>query len=265
VVGAADADPASFLRTDVAVMSESAPAVEQISSQPQLGVDGVKIAWRYKAQLQEKSVSGSSESTRPRRAHYFDLSKSSSAALDSGAEAVLFEGDLDATFASIERIVERFNRGIMDTQNRSPPILRLVLLNFGSGLWEPAASLAQFLFRLRLLVRRSLCVCFVCVAPTAPRGVISKFLDQSVQMTSFEGGQMSGAAFPGYTGVLTLKKTVSLHAPTQWKPECRQFLFRRTRRTMQVERLYMPPEDKAQSSSLACATTGGSGGSALDF
>jgi elongator complex protein 4 len=258
VVGAADADAAGFLRSDIAATSETMPQAEQVTSQPQLNVDGVKIAWRYKAQLQEKSVSGSAESKRLRRCHWFDLSKSSSGEC---AEAIAYGGDLEATFASIEHVVERFNLGITGAE-RSPPILRLVLLNFGSGLWYPAESLQSFLFRLRALVRRSLCACFICVAPTAQREVISRFLDQSVQLKSFEGSQLSGAAFPGFSGYLTLKKTVSLYASAQWRPDCRQFLFRRTRRTLQVERLYMPPEDKAQSS-LACATTGGGG--ALDF
>lgn len=244
------------------------PAAEQVTSQPVLNVDGVKIAWRYKAQLQEKnSVSGSEESKRPRRCHWFDLSKSAQAS--EGAQSILFDGDLDSTFASIERAVEHFNRGIFDPQARSPPILRIVLLNFGSGLWQPADRLSGFLFRLRALVRRSLCVCFVCVAPTAVSrdNVVARFADQSVHLASFEGSQLSGAAFPGFTGCLTLKKTVGLYAPGQWKPECRQFLFRRTRRTMQIERLYMPPEDKAQSSSLACASSGGGGGGggSLDF
>ncbi len=267
VVGAEDADPSCFVRSDVAATVDSAPQIEQVSSaQQQLSVDGVKIAWRYKAQLQEKTVSGSGESKRARRCHWFDLSKNAILTGEEDTQSILFQGDFDATFAAIERVVERFNRGITDAETRSPPILRLVLLNFGSGLWQPAEPLCLFLFRLRALVRRSLCVCFLSIAPTAPRDLLSRFVDQSIHLVSFEGSQMSGASFPGFSGCLTLKKTISLFASSQWKPECRQFLFRRTRRTLQIERLYMPPEDKVQSSGLACATTGGhGGGGSLEF
>ncbi len=267
VVSTRESDATAFVRTDVGAVTDSMPAGEQVAAEA-MNVEGVKIAWRYKAQLKEKSVSGSSEVSKwPRRCHYFDLAKAADVPAAS-ADAILHTGSLEETWAAIECVVERYNRGISDPNARAPPILRLVLLNFGCALWHPADQLPSFLLRLRSLVRKSLCACLVCVAPSA-KSSLCHFFDQSVQLNSFEGCGDTGAAasYPGYSGTLLLKKTVSLFAASQWKPDCRQFLFRRTRRTLQIERLYMPPEDRAQSSSsLACAATGGGGGaSSLDF
>ena len=266
VVGAHEADPAAFVRTDVACVTDSMPAGEQVAAQP-LSVDGVTIAWRYKAQLKEKSVSGAGEPSKwPRRCHWFDLARPADPpAADS--EAVLHSGDLEATWSAIERALERFNRAAGDAAVRAPPIARLVLLGFGSALWPPHAQLGLFLLRLRALVRRSLWACFVCLAPGTPPAW-SHFFDQSMRMSSFQGEGAAAAAassFPGYAGTLTLRRTAGLFAAAQWRPEVRVFLFRRTRRALQLERLYMPPEDRAQSD-LACATSGGSGpAAALDF
>jgi hypothetical protein len=48
VVGAHEADPVAFLRTDVASVTDSMPVGEQVTAQETMSVDGVKIAWRYK-------------------------------------------------------------------------------------------------------------------------------------------------------------------------------------------------------------------------
>ena len=272
VVGAAGSvgDPDSF---EAPAVSQTEP--ESGGPETRLEAEGVKIAWRYRAQLREKSdVSGSSsEPTSKRRSLFFDLSKNMAPEQAAAAATVkiLFRGNLEETFLAAEREVERFNLAISDPNVRAPPILRLLLLDFGSGYWQPKADLFLFLLRLRALVRRSLCVCLVCVAPSA-KSEFAPFFDQTFALSSFEGSgnTQASSAFPGYTGILVLKKTLAMFSATQWRPECRQYLFRRTRRTFQLERLYMPPEDKAQNASggagLACATSGGAGGSGLlDF
>ncbi len=229
VVGAHEADPAAFLRADVASVADSMPAGEQVTAQQALSVDGVKIAWRYKAQLREKSVSGGSgeASKWPRRCHWFDLARPAVPA-PAGAEAVLHAGDLEATWAAVARALERANAGIGDPALRAPPIARLVLLNFGGALWgADRAPLAAFLLRLRALVRRSLCACLVCLAPGAPPQW-AHFFDQTLRLSSFEGapdGAAAGASFPGFDGTLVLGRTASLYAAAQWRPEVRRGRF----------------------------------------
>ena len=263
VVGARDCDPHAFLRADVASVVDSLPREPVVSSQQPLNVEGVKIAWRYKAQLLEKpSLSGSDQIKSLRRCDYFDLSKASPA---EQAQAILHQpGQLETTLNDISKAVEAFNTGINDPTQRSPPIVRVLILGFGSGLWaeESQAEQRKFILALRKLIRRSLAVGMICLAPPADSNLTHCF-DQSISLSSFEG---DSATFPGYTGTLSLERTIGLFSAARWQPDCRQYLFRRTRRSLHVERLYMPPEDRAQSD-LACATSGGGGGAGngLDF
>ena len=180
---------------------------------------------------------------------------------------ILHTDALDDTFEKIKNYVESYNKGINDPNVRRPPILRILLLSFGSGVWcvdsndmeKSKMELLKFLMKMKSLMRRSLAVCTVFM----PQILSLQFegykhcFDQSISITSFDG--QKNPQFPGYDGTLTLERTITLFSCVSWKSECRQYLFRRTRRTMQVEKLYMPPEDSAQSD-LACATTGGGGG-----
>ena len=52
VVGGPDCDLKKFVETDIPAPTESLPK-EEVSTQP-MNVDGIKIAWRYKAQLMER-------------------------------------------------------------------------------------------------------------------------------------------------------------------------------------------------------------------
>ncbi len=73
--------------------------------------------------------------------------------------------------------------------------------------------------------------------------------------------------YTGFHGVLTLHRLPMLFAAAPpWRPACRHFLFRRTKRSLHVERIFLPPADAGEGAQLSCATTGGSGGAKeLDF
>lgn len=281
VVGARSDDPEDFLSRDVAVTTDTLPRdnIVTTTSSSSSSDDGVKIAWRYKAQLLEKStLSGADQAARrgERRCHLFDLSRSAQEKVSElrqsnvgtpCVESVLYQvgSDLDVLLNQISSHLERYNVAIKDPNVRRPPLCRLLIRNFGSGLWDcrDLQKQLRFLCLLRSLVRRSLCVCIVTVANgpcTSPS--VRHLFDQSVAVRSFEGQE--NETFPGFSGVLTVGRVIS-----STKPEYRQYLFRRTKRTLHVERFYMPPEDSDSSSSasmLACATTGGAGkNSLLDF
>ncbi len=117
------------------------------------------------------------------RAHHFDLSKNGA----SDGVHTLQKGGQESVKAVLERVaaaVRAHTEAQLASTERAVPILRIVLLNFGSGLWEPADQL-MFLSRLRAVMRASLATCLVAMPRLAVSPAVRHCFDQSVALSEF--------------------------------------------------------------------------------
>lgn len=161
----------------------------QTSQVLQQAADGIKIAWRYKGQVAEKMLGGSdalADAGFVKHAHYFDLSKTAPA--PSERVRTLLKGaddDVMTVWNKVEAIVKSFTQEQIASQATSVPILRIVFLGFGSGLWEQGDSLLSVLHRLHSLSRHSLVHCLVAMPKVVVNPAVRHCFDHSVSLSEF--------------------------------------------------------------------------------
>lgn len=163
------------------------PEVQTSQVLQQGAVDGLKIAWRYKGQVAEKMLGGSdalASAGSVRHAHYFDLSKP--ATTPERVRTILKDSseDLASVWTRVESLVKSFTEEQIASQAASVPILRIVFLGLGSGLWE-SHGLLSFLHRLHNLSRHSLVHCLVTMPKVVVDSAVRHCFDHAVRLSEF--------------------------------------------------------------------------------
>lgn len=267
LVGAADYAPAQWVRAEVPLRTDSAPVDRDVVTHAAAAADSLQIAWRYRAQVAERPLGGSEAGAgrSVRRAQHYDLSRADADAA-TRVQTLLHTAceSPQQLFARVAALVEAFTAAHVGSAEAAVPIMRVVLLGFGSGAWWSCpADRAWFVARVRALVRHSLAAALWTAPPAAAVPEVRHCFDHVVALRSFAAAPERDQVYVGFHGVLELQRTPALFAASHSVPHGRQFLYRRTRRSLHVERLYLPPEDAGASPGLGCATSGGTG--PLDF
>lgn len=197
--------------------SQPVDRIVETSQSLQSTTDGIKIAWRYtlllcgsrlfhslpagsyKAQIAERPLGGSdavAAAQTARRAHHFDLGKTAPASATAGTLTIMKtrDDDCDAVLRRVAVALREHTAAQLASAERAVPILRVVLLNFGSGLWANSnnsgsgdAALAQLrmLSQLRAVLRGSLATCLVAMPRVAVTPAVRHCFDHAVALTEF--------------------------------------------------------------------------------
>ncbi|BHF75219.1 Elongator subunit elp4 [Sparganum proliferum] len=249
--------------------------------EPSTGDDYLDIAWRYKDILPQTTAPPKSSFS-----HQFDMASTlnlSDCSTSEVSKCALRVDPRKSLCDNLNAVLEHINSIAATSQKQ---VNRIVIESLASPLWgrQPESltnCLANFLLRLRLILRDSFNVAYITLPPSVIKAVEPQtrwmtYADYAFQLDGFDGCDASVTPNPLYRDYDGLLKVIRLPSLSRFnlepvsRPLTYDWAFKLQRRQFIVQHLHLPPclsETASRStvteSIISCSSSGG--GKAIDF
>lgn len=248
---------------------------------PSTGEDYLNIAWRYKDILPQTTAPLKSSFS-----HQFDMASTLNLAdypTNDASKCALRLDPRKSLCENLNAVLEHITT-ISGTGEKK--VTRIIIESLASPLWgrQPeslTSCLANFLLRLRLILRDSFNVAYITLPPSVIKAVEPQtrwmtYADYAFQLDGFDGCDASVTPNPLYRDYNGLIKVIRLPSLSRFnlepvsRPLTYDWAFKLQRRQFIVQHLHLPPclSETASRSTATESIIGGScsgGGKTIDF